>query len=46
VTLALQGDASGFGSVIGMAALQGYYTVYDRANSRMGFAPALNCPNQ
>lgn len=46
VSLAIQSDPSGFGSVLGMSALQGYYTVYDRANGRVGFAPSLNCPNK
>ena len=31
-------------TILGASVLQRYHTVYDRANSRIGFAPAVNCP--
>jgi hypothetical protein len=46
VALAIEPDTSGFGSVIGMSALQSYFTVFDRTNQRIGFAKSTNdCGN-
>jgi hypothetical protein len=44
VGLAIQGDPSNFGTVIGATVLQAYATTIDRANQRAGFAPVQTCP--
>lgn len=36
-------QTTGIGIVLGDVFLTSYYVVYDRANSRLGFAPLSNC---
>lgn len=43
MSLAIQSDNSGFGTVLGMTFLQPYVTVYDRFHGKIGFAPSDNC---
>ena len=43
--LAIQSDSSDFGSVLGATFLQGFHTIYDRENKRIGFSKVSDCPS-